>query len=81
MWPAPAFSIRVLAPADVAAMRALLAPLGEAFGERETYGAEPPSTAYLERLLASDDFIAIAALKGTEVAGGLAAHVLRKFDP
>jgi aminoglycoside 3-N-acetyltransferase I len=55
--------------------------LGEAFGERETYGAEPPSTAYLERLLASDDFIAIAALKGTEVAGGLAAHVLRKFDP
>lgn len=45
----PAFSIHVLAPGDVTAMRALLATSGEAFDERETYGAEPPRTAYLDR--------------------------------
>lgn len=61
-------------------MHALLGVFGEAFEEPETYGAARPSVAYLERLLASDDFIALVALHGQEVVGGLAAYVLRKFE-
>jgi aminoglycoside 3-N-acetyltransferase I len=34
----------------------------------------------MERLLRSDDFIALAAVKGDWVVGGLAAYELRKFE-
>ena len=61
-------------------MRALLATFGEAFDEVETYGGKPPGAAYLERLLSSDYFIALAALKNGEVVGGLAAYELKKFE-
>ena len=70
------FSIRVLGPDDDALMRAVLTMFGEAFQEVQTYGGSQPSTAYLERLLGSDTFIALAALKGDEVVGGIAAYVL-----
>ncbi len=53
---------------------------GQAFEDPATYGAARPSTAYLERLLGSDDFIALASLDAEEVVGGLAAYVLRKFE-
>jgi len=46
----------------------------------ETYGRKRASDAYLERLLGSDYFIALAALKGGEVVGGIAAYELRKFE-
>jgi aminoglycoside 3-N-acetyltransferase I len=39
-----------------------------------------PSDAYLEGLLAKPHFIAVAALDGTQVVGGLAAYVLDKFE-
>lgn len=61
-------------------MRGMLALFGAAFAEPETYLARPPSDAYLRSLLASDLFIAIAALDGPEVVGGLAAYVLPKFE-
>lgn len=75
-----AFCIRALASSDVALMDAMLTTFGEAFGEMEAYGRARPSDAYLERLLGSDYFIALAALKGGEVVGGLAAYELRKFE-
>jgi len=53
---------------------------GQAFNEPETYGGARPSEAYLRRLLGSDSFIAVAALQGGEVVGGLAAYELRKFE-
>ena len=74
------FSVRQLGPDDVALMEAMLTTFGEAFGEVETYGANRPGADYLRRLLGSDHFIALAALKDGEVVGGLAAYVLPKFE-
>jgi aminoglycoside 3-N-acetyltransferase I len=61
-------------------MEAMLAMFGEAFDEVETYCGARPGAAYLEGLLGSDYFIALAALKGGEVVGGIAAYELRKFE-
>jgi aminoglycoside 3-N-acetyltransferase I len=74
------FSIRQLASDDVALMEALLTTFGKAFDEVETYSAARPSKAYLERLLGSDYFIALVALKQGAVVGGIAAYELRKFE-
>jgi len=74
------FSIRQLAPNNVALMKEMLTTFGEAFGEIETYGAARPSKDYLERLLANDYFIALAALKDGSVVGGIAAYELQKFE-
>ena len=73
------FTIRLLTPDDIALMEAMLATFGEAFNEVDTYGRAPPNAAYLRRLLASDYFIALAALKAGEVVGGVAAYELHKF--
>ena len=61
-------------------MYAMLTMFGEAFDEVETFGASRPDAAYLEGLLGGDTFIALAAMKGAEVVGGLAAYELRKFE-
>jgi aminoglycoside 3-N-acetyltransferase I len=74
------FSIHQLAPDDVALMETLLVTFGEAFDEVETYGRSRPSVGYLRRLLGSDYFVALAALKGGEVVGGIAAYELKKFE-
>ncbi|MEX2126202.1 MAG: AAC(3)-I family aminoglycoside N-acetyltransferase [Woeseia sp.] len=80
MSPQTHFNIHLLAPGDVALMEALLTTFGEAFDEVETYSGARPNAAYLERLLASDYFIALAALKSSEVVGGIAAYELHKFE-
>ena len=74
------YRVRQLTPDDLPLMEAMLTTFGEAFGEPETYGAARPRRAYLERLLASDTFIALAALKDGAVVGGIAAYELRKFE-
>lgn len=74
------FHTRVLGAGDVPALRATLAMFGSAFGEPDTYTARQPDDAYLQRLLASDTFVAIAAFAGDQVVGGLAAYVLPKFE-
>jgi aminoglycoside 3-N-acetyltransferase I len=73
-------ALRRLAPADLPLLRRLNALFGDAFSEPETYGAEPPSDAYLEGLLAKDHVIALVALSGEEVVGGLVAYELDKFE-
>ena len=77
--PSPA-TVHRIGPADLATMRALLALFGEVFEDPATYTGAPPRAAYLERLLASDTFIALAAVKDGAVVGGLAAYELRKFE-
>ena len=72
--------IRLLEVADHALMTSLVAMFGEAFGDTETYGGARPDTTYLQRLLGRDTFIALAALDGDRVVGGLAAYVLPKFE-
>ena len=73
-------SIHQLKPDDTALMKALLAAFGNAFDEVSTYSENQPSTAYLERLLGSEYFIALVACKGGQVVGGIAAYELRKFE-
>ena len=58
----------------------MLTMFGEAFGEPDTYSGARPSPAYLSHLLGRDHFIAVAALDGEAVVGGLAAYVLDKFE-
>ena len=53
---------------------------GQAFNEPDTYAGARPSDGYLRRLLGGDAFIAVAALQGGDVVGGLAAYELRKFE-
>jgi aminoglycoside 3-N-acetyltransferase I len=64
----------------VAPLRALNAVFGEAFGELDTYGAEPPTDAYLYALLEKEHVIALVALVDGEVVGGLVAYELDKFE-
>jgi aminoglycoside 3-N-acetyltransferase I len=65
---------------DVLLLRDMLALFGQAFDDLESYRSDRPSTSYLRNLLASDSFIALAALKDSEVVGALAAYELRKFE-
>jgi aminoglycoside 3-N-acetyltransferase I len=78
--PSPHLTIRQLAPGDLTLVEALLATFGEAFNEVDTYCRKRPSADYLRRLLGSDYFIMLAALKGSEVVGGIVAYELRKFE-
>jgi aminoglycoside 3-N-acetyltransferase I len=61
-------------------MERMSATFGKVFGQEETYRGRRPGEAYLRRLLGSDSFIALAATKGDEVVGGIAAYELRKFE-
>jgi aminoglycoside 3-N-acetyltransferase I len=72
--------IRQLTLNDVPLMDALLRTFGEAFNDVDTYTANRPSEDYLRRLLGGDSFIALAALKGGVVVGGIAAYELKKFE-
>jgi len=76
----PPRSTRVLGATDTAALRSMLELFGEAFEDRETYISKQPDDEYLGRLLSSGQFIAIAALDGSLVVGGLAGYVLPKFE-
>ena len=71
---------RVLGPDDVAHMNSLLSLFGRAFDDPESYDSNRPSAAYLAGLLGSPGFIALVAVDGGEVVGGLAAYVLPKFE-
>jgi hypothetical protein len=53
-------------------MRRMLSMFGQAFGDERTYAGAQPPDAYLARLLASDTFIALAAVVADDVVGGLA---------
>jgi aminoglycoside 3-N-acetyltransferase I len=77
---APDTTVHRLTPADLPLLRKLNALFGDAFNESETYGADPPSDAYLEGLLAKEHVIALVALSGGQVVGGLVAYELDKFE-
>ena len=61
-------------------LHAMLDVFGKAFDDIQTYRDKRPSEQYCHRLLASDSFVALAALCGDEVVGGLAAYELKKFE-
>jgi aminoglycoside 3-N-acetyltransferase I len=74
------FSVRQLTSADIPLLRKLNVLFGQAFHDPETYGAEPPSDAYLTGLLAREHIVTLVALSGEEVVGGLVAYELEKFE-
>lgn len=74
------FAIRELKADDTDLFRELLAVMGRAFDEMDTYTRAQPRTAYLRKLLDSDRFIALAALQGQTVIGGLTAYELPKYE-
>jgi aminoglycoside 3-N-acetyltransferase I len=65
---------------DLALMDGLLTMFSQAFDDAASYDAQRPSPGYLRTLLGRDTFIALAAMKGAEVVGGLTAYVLHKFE-
>lgn len=74
------FVVRALTPADLPQLRSLNLLFADAFHEPETYSSEPPSDAYVAGLLGDPCIIVLVALVADEVAGGLVAYVLRKFE-
>ncbi len=73
-------TVRRLGPDDIPRMRAMLSMLGRAFEDLATFTTNPPSDAYLASLLASDAFIALAAMDRDAVVGGLTAYLLPKYE-
>ena len=76
----PEAVVRRLGAEDIAPMRAMLAMFGDAFADPHAYHSAQPDDAYLALLLASDSFIALAAVADGAVVGGIAAYVLDKFE-
>src|SRR3546814_11559453 len=73
------FVVRKLTCDDVDLFRDLLAVMGDAFGELETYTGAQPDTAYLRKLLGDDPLLALAALEDGAVIGGPARSPLPQF--
>ena len=73
-------SIRQLGSEDLALYVKLLRMFGEAFDDVPTYTERVPREEYVRSLLGKPHFIALAAMEGDEVVGGLAAYVLEKFE-
>ncbi|MGH8208611.1 MAG: GNAT family N-acetyltransferase [Steroidobacteraceae bacterium] len=80
MMLANSFTIRLLSSNDAPLMEDMLTMFGESFGDMKTYDGARPGTSYLADLLRRDHFIALVALKGGSVVGGLAAYLLDKFE-
>lgn len=74
------FSCIRLRESDVDLLRSLNVVFSDAFEDPETHLARKPPDQYLERLLAKPHFIALAALSGRNVVGGLVAYVLDKYE-
>ena len=72
--------IRRLGKGDVEALRALNAVFGRCFEDMGTYVGNPPSGAYLEKLLSNPGFIALTATVDGMFCGGLVAYELVKFE-
>lgn len=74
------YRIQRLLPGELVLTHGLLTMFGEAFEDLDTYDSKRPSAAYLDALLSGPTFIALVALEGEEVVGGLAAYELRKLE-
>ncbi len=75
-----AHTFKQLRAADLPLARALNALFAEAFNERDTYLERAPADAYLAGLLAKPHVLALVALDGEAVVGGLVAYQLEKLE-
>ncbi len=76
------FSIVRLSPQHAPLMERVNTLFGEVFGDDASYCRQRPSAEYLQRLLARDTFVALAALDATtgQPIGALAGYELPKFE-
>ena len=74
------FPVSQLTPHDLTRFRQLQRVFAEAFDDRDSYLAKPPSDGYVQRWLGSDRGIVLVAMEEDEVVGGLVAYVLEKFE-
>jgi aminoglycoside 3-N-acetyltransferase I len=74
------YTYKMLTGTDVPLLKQLLRVFGEAFEEPDTYQSAVPSEGYLQALLGKPHFIALVALDGDTVVGGLVAYDLQKFE-
>jgi len=74
------FTIHRLAAGDIDQVRGLLAVFGQAFEDVPTYTRAQPDQQYLDKLLGSETVVALVALQGAEVIGGLVAYELEKLE-
>lgn len=74
------FEVRTIDSSDVELFRSILSMFGKAFDDVNRYTKAQPRSSYIESLLGSDQFIALAAIENDVVVGGLAAYVLGKFE-
>lgn len=72
--------VRTLGPADIPQLRELNQLFGDAFRDSATYCSQPPGDGYVRRLLTDPHVIVLVVLAGAEVAGGLVAYELPKFE-
>lgn len=72
--------IHQLAADEAPLLEAINTMFGEAFDDPANYTTRRPTHEYLRRLLARDTVIALAALDGDAVVGGLVAYELPKFE-
>jgi aminoglycoside 3-N-acetyltransferase I len=73
-------TIRRLTAENLDLLRELNAVFAVAFGEPETYEANPPGDVYLARKLRKDTIVVLVALVDGRVVGGLVAYELEKFE-
>ena len=65
---------------DVALLQSVNAMFGEVFDDEVSYSSNKPSSSYLQTLLDTSSFIALAAVDGQKVVGAIAAYELKKFE-
>jgi aminoglycoside 3-N-acetyltransferase I len=73
-------AIRRLGAGEAPVMRRLNAVFAAAFADAPTYLGAPPDDAYFARVLAKPDMVALVALEGASVVGGLVAYALEKLE-
>lgn len=65
---------------DVALLQSINEMFGEVFEDEVSYSTNKPSSNYLQALLGTSNFIALAAVDGERVVGAIAAYELKKFE-
>lgn len=73
-------TIKRLGAEDIALMRAINALFAEVFEAPDQYPDGLPDDGYLRRQLSDANIIALAALVGGQVVGGLTGYILSKLE-
>jgi aminoglycoside 3-N-acetyltransferase I len=74
------YSFEQLTSGDLPRARGLLAVFERAFGEADAGGERPPDDDHLAAVLGKPNVVALVALDGATVVGGLVAYELDKLE-